>query len=171
MAVLIDEALSLVNGLSWIPSLLFLAGFILIAVELFNPGFGAPGISGLILLVLGIVFTAKNLVQAFILFILVVLILAIILFFVLKSASKGRLSRKLVLKDALNRESGYSSRTNLSDYLGKTGISNTVLRPSGTGTFDSVKLDIVAEGEYIPKDTPIEIVKVEGMRIVVKRTD
>ncbi len=145
--------------------------FILVAIELFNPGFGAPGLTGLLLLVLGIIFTARNLVQAFILFSIVVVIILVILVIVIKSASKGRLSRRLVLKDSLNKESGYSGRENLSGYLGKTGVANTVLRPAGTGTFDGIKLDIVTEGEYIPKDSEIKIVKVEGMRIVVKRTD
>lgn len=169
--MLVNEAIFLLRGLTWMPALLFIAGFILVTIEVLNPGFGAPGISGILLLILGIVFAAETLVQALILFALVVLIFLIMLFFVLKSASKGKLGKKLVLRDSLNEESGYRGRDDLTDYLGKKGIANTILRPSGTGTFEGVRLDIVTEGEFIPKDSPIVVVKVEGMRVVVKEIE
>ena len=40
--------------------ILFIAGFILIAVEMVVPGFGAPGISGIACLVIGLFLTADT---------------------------------------------------------------------------------------------------------------
>ena len=35
--------------------------------------------------------------------------------------------------------------------------------------FDGVKLNVTADGEYIPKDTPVTVDHVDGVSIVVKR--
>ncbi len=36
---------------------------------------------------------------------------------------------------------------------------------------DGVKLDVVTRGEYIPKDTMVEVIEVEGNRIVVREKE
>ena len=40
---------------NWPAAICLLAGFILVTIELFTPGFGVPGISGLALLLIGVV--------------------------------------------------------------------------------------------------------------------
>lgn len=163
------ELFGFVTRITWLPALCFVVGFGLLTFELFNPGFGVPGFSGIVLLILGIIFTARSLVDAIVIVILILLVIGIIIFFIARSASKGNLSKKLILKDALKEEFGYSGRDNLESFLGKTGIAATVLRPSGIGIFDDIKLDIVTEGEFIPKGSNIEIVRVEGMRVIVRK--
>lgn len=54
-------------------------------------------------------------------------------------------------------------------FLDKKGTTLTVLRPAGTVDFDGVKLDVVSEGDFIPKDTEVKVIKVEGRRIVVRQ--
>ena len=51
--------------------------------------------------------------------------------------------------------------------LGKTGISCTMLRPSGMAVIDDERIDVVTEGEMIQKDQPIKVIEIEGNRIVV----
>ena len=48
------------------------------------------------------------------------------------------------------------------------GKTLSVLRPSGIGDFDGMRLNVVTEGEFIENGTPIRIVRVEGGKIVVK---
>lgn len=158
-------------NITWFPALCFILGFILITVELFNPGFGIAGISALILFILGIIFSARTFLDAIIMIILILLIIAILLFIVLRSASKGRLNKKLILPDRLSKDSGYVGRNEPESFLGKEGITLTVLRPSGNALIDGVKLDVVTEGEYIPKNTRVKVTKVEGIRIVVKEVE
>ena len=48
------ELLEIIS-LNWPAAICLLAGFILVTIELFTPGFGVPGISGLALLLIGLV--------------------------------------------------------------------------------------------------------------------
>jgi membrane-bound ClpP family serine protease len=146
----------------------FVLGLILLIFEMFHPGFGAPGITGLILLIVGVVVSAQTWMERLILIVIILAILGIALTFVLRSASKGYLSRKLVLSHSSKKESGYSGTEDLEYFLGKEGLAVTVLRPAGTANFDGVKLDVVTEGEFVPKDAKIKVIKVEGRRIVVR---
>ncbi len=52
-------------------------------------------------------------------------------------------------------------------YVGLTGEAATDLRPAGKGRFGDRHLDIISDGEFIDKGTPLKIVKHEGSRIVV----
>lgn len=160
---------SFVEAIGVIQVVLLIVGLILIIFEMFNPGFGAPGITGLILLAAGVIFTARNLLEALIMIVIILAILGLALTLVLHSAAKGRLSKTLILSDALNKEEGFSGTEDLEYFVGREGITTTVLRPSGTAEFDGVKLDVVSEGEFIAKNTRVKVKKVAGRRIVVSK--
>ncbi|HOQ00237.1 MAG TPA: NfeD family protein [Acetivibrio clariflavus] len=162
------DLVGLFSNIDFLSAVFFILGFILIIIEMFHPGFGAPGISGIILLILGIVSVARNLYDVIILIIIILIVLGIALTFVLYSATKGKLPKNLVLTDSLNKEEGFEGTEDLKFFVGKEGKALTVLRPSGTADFDGVKLDVVSEAEFIQKDAKIKIIKVEGRRIVVR---
>lgn len=164
------DLVGLFTSFDFFSAVFFIIGFILVIIEMFNPGFGAPGITGTILLILGIISVARNLYDVFILVIIILAVLGIALTFVLHSATKGRLSKTLVLTDSLNKEQGFEGTEDLKFFLGKEGKAVTILRPAGTADFDGVKLDVVSESEYIQKDAKIKVIKVEGRRIVVRET-
>lgn len=148
----------------------FAVGFIFIIIEMFHPGFSAPGITGIILLSVGVVITARDFTQALIMIIIILAILGTMMALVLQSATKGRLSKILVLKEAQKKESGFVGTEDLKYFLGKEGVTVTVLRPSGTADFDGIKMDVVSQGEFIEKESKVKIIKVEGRRIVVSQT-
>lgn len=162
------DVLAILGNVSWIAALCFLIGLILVVVEMHIPGFGASGIGGGALLIIGIVLTAKSLLDAFILILLVLLLLGLAMTVVLQSAAKGKLNKSLVLSHSLNKESGYIGTEDLEYFVGKEGKAITVLRPAGTADFDGVRLDVVSEGEFIQKGTEVLITSVQGRRIVVK---
>lgn len=70
--------------------------------------------------------------------------------------------------DATDTESGYVSNVNRIDWLGKTAVTLTALRPSGAIIMDGERIDVVSEGNYIGKGKHVKIVKVEGSRTVVR---
>lgn len=162
------DVLGIVSNITWLTALCLLVGLILVIVEMHVPGFGAPGITGGILLIVGILLTAKNFLDAFILILVVLVVLGLALLAVLQSATKGKLNKNLVLSHSLDKASGYIGTEDLEYFLGKEGKTITTLRPAGISDFDGVRLDVVSNGEFIQKDTPVRIVSVQGRRIVVK---
>ena len=149
----------------------FLIGIGLMVLEAFMPGFGLPGISGIILEVVAVALTWMNHgpVAALGMTLIVLSILAIAISMSLRSAANGKLSRsKLVLNDTESNEAGYRSTEDLDVFLGKEGVTTTVLRPTGMAEFDGVRLNVVSEGEFIQSGTRVQIVRVEGSRILVR---
>jgi len=162
------ELISFLSGISWLAILCFSLGFIFVIVEMFHPGFGIPGILGIILLIAGVVLTANSVFEVLVLLGIIIAILGVVLNFVLKSVTKGRLSRILILRETQRKEYGYMGAEDLEYFVGEKGIALTVLRPSGTAEFNGIKMDVVSEGEFIPQNTKVKIIKVEGRKIVVR---
>ena len=146
---------------------MMLVGVGLLVFEMYVPGFGVPGISGIALLVLGFVLLGPTLAQGLVLFAILAAILCVALSICLYSASKGRLSKsKLVLNDVAV-PADTAENNDLNYFIGKEGVTHTALRPAGIGEFDGVKLNVVSDGEFIGKDKRIRVLSVEGNRIVV----
>lgn len=159
---------SFVEGINTLSAVLFILGLLLLIVEMFIPGFGIAGGSGLILLVLGIILTARTPFEAFVMLVIVLILVSLVLAVILRSAKKGKLSKKLILWSAAKHEDGFSASSDMSALLGKEGIALTVLRPAGTGQFSGQRLDVVTEGNFMEKGTKIKIVRIDGRRIVVE---
>jgi len=53
---------------------------------------------------------------------------------------------------------------------GTRGLAMTTLRPSGKGKFGEQIVDVITEGEFISAETPIIISQIDGMRVLVART-
>lgn len=150
--------------------IMMIVGVGLLVFEMYIPGFGVPGISGIALLVLGFVLLRPTLVQGLVLFAILAAILCVALSICLYSASKGRLSRsKLVLNDvAVPTDAAENNDMNY--FIGREGVTHTALRPAGIGEFDGVKLNVVSDGEFIAQGKPIRVQSVEGNRIVVRES-
>lgn len=162
------DIFSFVEGIGTIQAVLLILGLILLIVEIFTPGFGVAGGSGLLLLIIGISLTARNLIEAGIMLIILLALVAIGIVIILRSAKNGRLSRKLILHTASKSKDGYSTSDDNSALVGVEGVALTTLRPAGTGEFDGQRLDVVTEGDFIAGGVKIRIIRTEGRRIVVE---
>lgn len=168
--------------------LLFIAGLILLAVEIFVlPGFGVAGILGISLVFLGLVlsllhnvrfnFEGVNLWKAGIAVTTVFtgvtagLGLALWLGDRLFSARKGPLG-KLALQTVQEVSQGYVSIDNaLLTLIGKTGTAQTVLRPSGKVVIGDEVYDAVTAGEFIDKGSAIVVTRVEATQLYVEASE
>jgi len=63
---------------------------------------------------------------------------------------------------------GYVSSDNYTEFVGRLGTAVTALRPSGTAEVEEVRLAVVTEGDFIPAGTAVQVVLVQGSRIVVR---
>ena len=52
--------------------------------------------------------------------------------------------------------------------MGRQGRTTSVLRPAGIADFDGVRLNVVTEGGFLEGGQMVEIIRVEGKRIVVR---
>jgi len=95
--------------------------------------------------------------------VLILILLGVFLAFVSK-----RLPKNLILSEAETLEQGFSGTEDMKYLMGKTGIVTTLCRPAGNVDFDGVRLDVVSDGEYIETGTLVEVIEIEGNRIVVK---
>ncbi|WP_445299980.1 NfeD family protein [Lysinibacillus sp. FSL K6-0232] len=151
--------------------LLFIIGLALIIAEFFVPG-GIVGILGGVLILLSLILAGANMMQM-VIAILIALVIAMIGMVILMKffGKKLHVLNKLVLMDATTTEEGYVSNVNRTELLGKVGKTLTPLRPAGTMVFGSERIDVVSEGGYIDANKHVEVIKVEGSRIVVRPTE
>ena len=160
---------SYLTGLSIFILLIFIGGIALIGLEMFIPG-GIVGTVGVVTLVYAIIYVNKS--TYYIAFILIIsLILAVILYYVNRNVFHKKLMflDRLVLNASISTEDGYVASESRVELLGRKLIAYTDLRPAGVAILDNEKLDVVTDGDFIEKGNKIEVIRVEGMRIVVKK--
>ena len=153
----------------WFELILFASGVLLILIELFVPGFGFWGISGVSCILVSMFLTLGGNVAALSLLSISLLIAIAVFLVILKYLPSSKLWAKLILKDSETKEAGFSSSYDYASYVGREGVVLTLLRPSGLVDFDGVQLDVISEGQYIEPGVRVKVVSSNGSRIVVKR--
>lgn len=145
--------------------LLFIAGFILVGIEMVVPGFGFPGISGIVCLVAGILLTAKDVERGLTITVIVVVILAVMLTVVMMVLK--RVKSPIVLEEKLQQEQGFLNASDLEYLVGKEGIATTDLKPSGKCRVEGVEFDVRSEGNFLGKGTQVRISRIHEKKIMV----
>jgi membrane-bound ClpP family serine protease len=169
--------------------LLFILGLLLLALEVFViPGFSVPGISGVILIVLSLTLATlekkPETTQEWMSFgrtmgaVGLSLVGAIMMAFVLAWYLPSMpLANRLVLKpptdaregDEAESEAGVDAlHPDTAALLGAIGVAATTLRPSGIARFGDAFVDVVSEGSYVQAGSRVQVIEIEGNRIVVK---
>ncbi|MFD1850236.1 NfeD family protein [Oceanobacillus bengalensis] len=159
----------IVAGLAGMEAIILLVlGVILIIAEFFVPG-GIVGLLGIGAIIGSLLMSGYDIGQMTlsISIAFVVAVIASIVLFKRIGLDKG-VFRHIILKDSTKTELGYVSAVNRLELIGLEGTAITPLRPSGTGEFDKERIDVISEGTFIDKDSPIKVVKVEGVRVVVR---
>ncbi|CAM5195883.1 NfeD-like partner-binding protein OS=Ureibacillus acetophenoni OX=614649 GN=SAMN05877842_102251 PE=4 SV=1 [Ureibacillus acetophenoni] len=147
---------------------MFIIGFALIIGELFIPG-GIVGVIGAALVIISLLFAGESVVYMAYSILIAMFIAVIGMVIMMKFLGKNlHFFSKLVLRDATTTDEGYVSNENRYELIGKVGETLTPLRPSGTIQVDKERLDVVSEGSYINSNKKVEIIRVEGSRIVVR---
>lgn len=156
----------------WFLIFLIGLGILLIFIELLIlPGFGAAGVPGCLLVVIGVgVAWWKFGFQAALTYtgitLVAVIPLAIIALSVMRSTPAGK---AFILSATENKEIGFQAPpSELVDLVGKSGRTITPLRPAGAALIGGHRVDIVTQGEFVPPETEIEVIFVEGSRVVVR---
>ena len=74
-----------------------------------------------------------------------------------------------ILNATENKEAGFQAPpSELASLVGKSGKTLTPLRPAGAALINGHRVDIVTQGEFVAPETDIEVIFVEGSRVVVR---
>jgi membrane-bound serine protease (ClpP class) len=159
--------------------LLFAAGVILVIFEIFvAPGFGIPGVLGIILILasfflslVGKMPSRGDFVTAAHTMGWTFLFTVALGYFVIRYLPKTKLFNKIIMAKVEDASEGFSSADTASELVGMTGTATSNLRPAGKAEINGRRLDVVTEGEYILKGAAIVVTEVHGSRIVVKEVE
>lgn len=158
--------------------LIFAVGVALLAIEVFvTPGFGLMGFTGLLLIFLSFISAMSERMpgqwrpvsfgpETFSLPLLKVVIsftgaIALVML-------AGRFLPQSSVFKKLTLDAVIAKTEDHEELLGLEGIAHSDLRPGGSAYFGERKIDVVTQGGFIPRETPVRIVEVHGNRIVVE---
>jgi membrane-bound ClpP family serine protease len=151
----------------WVISL-FILGLILVMLEVIVPG-GILGIAGIVLWAAGVFMLADSVVQGLAYVCIMLIALGVLIALSFKFPLTQKFWRRLSLSTRQSNSEGYVAPSqDLEKFLGREGVSISLLRPAGTADFDGVRLDVVTEGGFIDRAARIKVIAVEGTRVVVR---
>jgi membrane-bound serine protease (ClpP class) len=170
----------LVQLAGWEEVLLIGTGLLLLIAEVFViPGFGIAGALGIVALLWGlglsligagatwtVMGSALGQVTA------ALLVAVLLASAMVRMVPRLPFGRDLVLETGLSAEGGYASAPETDRRrLGQRGIADSTLRPAGIARFDHERVDVVTEGEFIEPGTAVEVIRIDGNRIVVRSAE
>jgi membrane-bound serine protease (ClpP class) len=165
--------------------LLFLAGLLCLAIEIFViPGMAIFGLGGGLLIIASLVLASQTFVIPTNNYQLSKLRDSML---VLGGAAVGSVLAAAALRrflphapvfnrmmltppsgDELEALAVRESLVDLAHLLGQQGVANTRLVPSGKARFGDQLVDVIADGEAIDRGTPVVVIDVSGSRVVVR---
>ena len=138
-------------------------------IAILTPTIGLLAGLGVVAILYSLILAMGGDIDAMLMMAISLVIVIIIFALIIKKLPTSKLWSKIILTKTSSSEEGYVSSVDYSRYLHKEGIVLTELRPSGSVKIDDDVLDVVSEGSYISKGEKIRVVKIEGMRIIVRK--
>ncbi len=169
----------------WLEIILFLTGVCFLALEVFVlPGFGVFGLGGGCLVLVSLILAS----QTFIfpntdyevsqlrrsLTTIVAAGAGIVGAAVLlrRWLPHAPIFNRMMLAPPEGKEAAVISQrettVDLGQFVGARGVATTQLTPSGKARFNDMLVDVITDGDVLPRGTRIEVVEVHGNRIVVR---
>ncbi|MHA6248163.1 NfeD family protein [Pontibacter sp. CAU 1760] len=163
--------------------LLFLAGFILILLEVFViPGFGITGISGILLVVSSLVlimvnndnldFTfvpSENLMKSLISVVVGMVGAGALIALTWNRLVSSKAMDRVVLRNTFDSKEGYRSANTAIHLVGKTGMAHTRMTPTGRILIDNILYDAQARDGFIEKGDAVQVVDQSTFSLRVKK--
>ena len=165
--------------------LVFLAGLVLLALEIFViPGFGIAGVSGILLIILGLTLSlvksvptnfpvnlpeGNSFVKALFIVVVSIIFAAGLSVYFTSKLIKSSAFKRMSLQAEIGKEHVIGTEITAKNLAGRQGTAFTVLRPSGKVEIDGEVYDATAESGFIEKGEKVEVVKFETAQLFVKK--
>jgi len=145
-----------------------LVGIVLIGIEFYMPGFGVPGISGVICAGVGVFLTGRTASDRIIVGVIAIVVIAVMLVISIIVFNSKKVKSPIKLDTEVPGKDLFIDGKDMEYLVGKKGVAGTDLKPSGKGEFDGVKLDILSQGDYIKKGATLVITEIKNNKIFVR---
>jgi len=149
---------------------MLIGGLLLLFIEVaLIPGFGITGVTGIIAIFagLGLAFWKLDIRLAVLysfgsMAALVGLVLWAIYIFPHTSIGK-----KFVLNAKISVEDGFTAIRDLERFVGMEGVATSDLRPSGIARIGDERMDVLSDGEFVPRQSKIKVLRVKEGALIV----
>ena len=164
--------------------ILFIIGIIFVALEIFViPGFGLPGILGIIFIVSGLTLSMigntgldfsgidlRIILQSFFIVVSAFFLSLLGSIYISRKIFTSTIFGHLALDSVQNKDTGFVARdTNYLAMVGSTGIAYTVLRPAGKIKIGEDIYDATAEMGFIEKGTSVVVSSYNAAQLFVRK--
>jgi len=176
----------------WLEVLLFLAGLVFLAMELFViPGWGISGLLGLLLILTSTVMATQDFVvpsnseqwNQFLTSLLTLLCALALVFLgavlITKKIGKIPVFNQMVLapqpdpeviletSSAKTKPAKPGAASHPAVSVGDWGKTDSPLRPAGRANFNGLSLDVISDGQFVEQGQQIKVVRIQGSVVVV----
>lgn len=167
--------------------IIFIAGLILIALEIFAiPGFGVAGVTGILLVITGLTLAMVDnvvfdfsfsiafteVIKAFFIVVTSMFLAFILSLYIGKKLFTAQAFGNLALRSDMKVDEGFIGvESKPRELIGKTGIADSVLRPSGKVIIDDDIYDAKSEFGFINKGEKVKVIRYETGQIYVVKVE
>jgi len=146
---------------------LLIVGIALLLLEMWLPGIEVFAITGLVALAASAVIAVIYVPNGWFIVAAQLLIIAGFLRYMYLFMKRKQLEGKLILSDTLEE----LQVDDVSELVGKEGMSLSTLRPYGEADFNGVRLEVSSSGPMIKSNTRVKVVETEARKIIVSAVE
>lgn len=163
----------------WLGILLICLGLGFVFLEFILPSGGLLTVLAVVSFIGGLVIAGNAGVAHFAIFLVAIVVLVpVVLVLAVNIFPYTPFGKAMILSPGKRKDDPDSGKKTASDgkqvsvpdyseYMGKKGVAETQLRPSGIADISGERLNVVSEGEMIEKGASVKVIDVKGYRIVV----
>ena len=167
------EFTQIFTEMHWVTVLLLVLGVVLTFVELFVPGYGFWGVSGIISLIAGVairIYQGLNLAQSLTLVLIVIGFLVLMLMFMVYSAQYGILGKTGLFERRSTLSKDYNKpERELRKLVGKNGKTISALNLGGQAKIRGKIYDVISISSFIEPNSNIKVVEIKDDCIMVRK--
>jgi membrane-bound serine protease (ClpP class) len=146
-----------------------LAGIFLMVLEVAIPGFGVCAAGSILCFTVAAYFFMGGGIGPLMIIVLAYVIVIAVVVWLCKTMPSDSKWNPIVLLERQNATKSIEKKEATKELVGKKGKALSVLRPAGTAMIDGKRMDVLTEGDYLPSNIDIEVIKVEGSKVIVRQ--
>lgn len=167
------EFVEIFTQMNWVPALLLAIGAVFLMIEVFVPGFGFFGVTGILSLIAGVVVRicqGLNLTQSIALVLITLMFFVVMFIIMIGSASHGLLGRTGLFERRSSISEDYNKVSKqYRKLVGKSGKAVTKIDMAGKAKINGVIYDVMSINSYIEVGQHVKVVKIKDNTIMVRK--